>query len=98
MELAMRLGIPMLFVALGNRFGKLRHNYFFGIRTPWTLANEDVWQKTHRMGGTLWVVGGLIQMAAAFLPSRVGLAVAGAVFVAMVVGPIVYSYRISRRS
>jgi len=93
----MRLGVPLLFIALGNRFGKLRHNYFFGIRTPWTLANEEVWVKTHRMAGTVWVVGGLVQLAAAFLPTAPGAAVFVAALVIMVVVPVVYSYQIFPR-
>lgn len=44
-----------LFMIIGNFMGKFRPNYFVGIRTPWTLENEEVWVKTHRFTGALWV-------------------------------------------
>jgi uncharacterized membrane protein len=44
---------------MGNVMGRLKHNYFVGIKTPWTLANEEVWVKTHRLGAILWTCGGL---------------------------------------
>lgn len=45
------IGLMLIFV--GNYFGKVRHNYTFGIKTPWTLANEEVWNRTHRVSGPL---------------------------------------------
>ncbi|HET7559508.1 MAG TPA: SdpI family protein, partial [Limnochordia bacterium] len=54
------LGVGLLFAIIGNRLGQLRHNYFVGIRTPWTLADERVWQETHRFGGRVMVVGGVV--------------------------------------
>jgi len=50
--------VGLLFVVGGNVMGKLRWNYTFGIRTPWTLANERVWDKTHRFAGRLMVAVG----------------------------------------
>lgn len=44
----------------GNYMGSIRQNYFMGIRTPWTLENEEVWKKTHQLGGRLWIGGALI--------------------------------------
>ena len=46
--------IGLLFVMMGNYFQTVRPNYFVGIRTPWTLENEQVWKKTHRLGGKIW--------------------------------------------
>jgi len=65
----------MLFVVIGNVLGKLRWNYTAGIRTRWTLADERVWDKTHRFGGLVFVAGGaLMLMAALALPAGGGLA------------------------
>jgi len=58
------MGIAILFLLLGNYLSTVRHNYFMGIRTPWTLANEQVWTKTHRIGGKLWVFSGMIGLIA----------------------------------
>ena len=54
------IGFGLLFVLLGNYLPKLPRNFFFGIRSPWTLASETVWYKTHRISGSLFVAAGLI--------------------------------------
>jgi uncharacterized membrane protein len=60
-----------MFIVVGNVFGKLRWNYTVGIRTPWTLADQRVWDKTHRFGGWLFVIGGFALLAGAFAPLAV---------------------------
>jgi uncharacterized membrane protein len=56
------LAVVFLFLVLGNYLGTIRPNYFIGVRTPWTLANEDVWVKTHRFTGKLWVFTSFIML------------------------------------
>ncbi|HJT57949.1 MAG TPA: DUF1648 domain-containing protein, partial [Ktedonobacteraceae bacterium] len=51
------LSISILFIFIGNYMGKLRRNFWAGIRTPWTLSSDLVWERTHRLGGWLFVVG-----------------------------------------
>lgn len=58
--------LGILFVVLGNVLGKVRWNYTVGIRTPWTLADERVWDKTHRFGGWAFVGGGILLLIGAF--------------------------------
>ncbi len=67
--------IPLLFgpllIIAGNYLPKIRRNFFVGIRTPWTLADEDVWYRTHRLGGVLLVAtGALLMVIGPFLPAR----------------------------
>jgi uncharacterized membrane protein len=62
-----------LLIVIGNVMGKLRWNYTVGIRTPWTLADERVWDKTHRFGGRALVLGGMFIFLAAFIPEMQGL-------------------------
>ena len=83
-----------LFVAMGNYFQAVRPNYFIGIRTPWTLENEEVWRKTHRLGGRLWVVGGLIIIIMALLfNSSINISIFfAAIALTMGLIPVVYSY------
>jgi uncharacterized membrane protein len=82
-----------LFVALGNYFQAVKPNYFIGIRTPWTLESEQVWRKTHRLGGILWIAGGLLMLVLAFLPgSGISQALFPATIAILVLVPIVYSY------
>ena len=52
--------VGILLIVIGNYMGQIRHNYFFGIKTPWTLASEKVWVKTHRVGGWLFIIMGIL--------------------------------------
>lgn len=86
-------GLLTFYLLMGNYMGNVRHNYFIGVRTPWTLANEVVWTKTHRLTAKLWVGGALITMAILpFLPKNI----TGIVFMVFIgvtaVIPIVYSF------
>lgn len=63
--------VALLFIVLGNYMGRFRHNYFVGIRTPWTLASEEVWQKTHRLAGKLYVGAGIIALSGLFIGGMV---------------------------
>jgi uncharacterized membrane protein len=56
-------GMFLFFALMGNVMGKVKPNFFMGVRTPWTLANETVWVRTHRLAAWLWTVGGLIGLA-----------------------------------
>lgn len=60
-------GIAGLFILLGNYLGKTRSNWFAGVRTPWTLSSDYSWEKTHRWAGRLFVLTGLVTLAAWFL-------------------------------
>jgi uncharacterized membrane protein len=57
---AISCGICLFFVLIGNVLGKLRRNFYVGVRTPWTLADERVWNATHRFAARTFVAGGLI--------------------------------------
>lgn len=98
-EHVMTAAIGLVFVLIGNQLGKSRSMYLVGIRTPWTLASEEVWIKTHRLGGKLMVLGGLLIVGASFLPLPSGLLAGlfGALLAVMVGVPVVYSYLLWRR-
>lgn len=55
-----------LFIVLGNYLPRIKPNFTFGIRTPWTLADEEVWRRTHRASGPAFVVAGAATLIAAF--------------------------------
>lgn len=59
------LAIGLMFVALGNYMGKFPRNFFVGIRTPWTLASDEVWNRTHRLGGRTFMAAGFLVAAGA---------------------------------
>jgi uncharacterized membrane protein len=96
-DVAIRAALPLLFVGLGTRLPRLEPNWFFGIRTPWTLANAEVWTRTHRLAGTLWTFGGLLLVPLAFLPPRTGLAGFVAGILVLVLVPTAYSAILYRR-
>jgi len=90
--------IGLLFIILGNYMGKIKRNWFMGIRTPWTLSNEEVWNKTHRLGGKIFIAMGVIMLAGSFIPneSLFGLIfIIGVLITALV--PIIYSYRLYKK-
>jgi uncharacterized membrane protein len=65
----LNLAVSLLFIVIGNFMGKLRRNFWMGIRTPWTLASEVSWERTHRIGGWLFVAVGLIGIPCSFVPA-----------------------------
>ncbi len=88
-EIIMPLLVGLMFVIVGNLLPKCRQSYTMGIKLPWTLASEENWNKTHRLGGKVWVVGGVVTMATAFVGSFWLLMMVLAIMVAV---PTVYSY------
>lgn len=84
--------IGLLFAFLGNYFKTIKPNYFIGIRTPWTLENEDVWKKTHLLGGKLWFIGGLLMAMTFVLPNKIQFYTFMGITAIISIVPIVYSY------
>lgn len=89
--------IGLLFIILGNYMQRSKQTFFFGIRTPWTLSSEEVWRKTHRLGGRLFIIGGLLIMGSSFLPGSWKIVGLIATVIAVTVIPIVYSYIIYKK-
>lgn len=83
--------IGILFLIIGNYFGKLKLNYFVGFRTPWTLSSENVWNKTHRIGGKAFIVLGLIIAASPWLKPMVAIIAISFGF-SLMIGVGIYSY------
>lgn len=57
---AVSILMGILFILLGNYLPKLRQNYTIGIKLPWTLCSEENWYRTHRLGGKLFIIGGIL--------------------------------------
>ncbi len=89
MELIMPMAMGVMFIVIGNYLPKCRQNYSLGIKLPWTLHDEENWNRTHRFAGPVWITGGLVILTTAFLKSPwifVGILVVIAVL------PTIYSY------
>ena len=54
--------LGLLFLIIGNYLPKARQNYTIGIKIPWTLANEENWNRTHRLAGYLWMICGILMI------------------------------------
>jgi len=93
----MPVGVGLLFLLLGNYFGRVEPNWFLGIRTPWTLSSDTVWRKTHRTGAWLFVIGGLLMIACAFLRKTAVYVVFGLTIALVALVPVVLSYVLWRR-
>lgn len=96
-NLVIGVGVGLLFMVIGNFMGKMQPNWFMGVRTPWTLASESVWRKTHRTAGWLFAGAGLIIAVAAFIPSVPTVAVMGVAIAIAAIIPVVQSYVLWRR-
>ena len=89
------LAVGVLLIVLGNYMGKLRKSFFVGIRTPWTLASDAVWERTHQLGGWLFMLAGLVMVIGALIGAPTWLVPATIVAAALI--PCVYSFWIYRR-
>lgn len=96
-EMIIKLVFGLLFITIGNVMPKIKHNYFIGIRMPWTLDDEAVWNKTHRLAGWFWFLGGVFIIAGAFINGMIGAVLFFVIIALMVIVPAIYSYLISKK-
>ncbi|MGG6831966.1 UNVERIFIED_CONTAM: SdpI family protein [Streptococcus canis] len=61
------LFVGLIFIIIGNYLPKIRQNYTIGIKLPWTLANEENWNKTHRLAGCIYIILGMFIIMAALI-------------------------------
>ena len=94
-EMVLPVFMGILFILIGNYLPKTKQSYTMGIKLPWTLASEENWNRTHRLAGFLWVIGGAFFIVMSFI---------GWNFIAflipitlMVLVPTVYSYLLYRK-
>jgi len=86
-------GIGVMLMVIGNFFGKIRSNFFLGVRTPWTLSSDEVWRQTHRLAGKLFMLVGALLMPIAWLVSENGIVYAMAFLVVpATLIPVFYSW------
>ena len=94
MELFVSVLLGLLFVAIGNYLPKCKQNYTIGLKLPWTLHSEENWNRTHRLAGWLWVIGGLMIISAGFF-NLLWLTLSAPLLMALV--PTIYSYILYRK-
>ena len=84
-------GLAAIYIVAGARMPRIKRNWFFGIRTPWTLSSDGVWDKTHRFGSRLFILAGIVAFFGLLAPSAgVVIIITPAVLAALV--SVIYSY------
>jgi len=93
----MFIGLGSLFILLGNYLSKIRQNYFIGIKTPWTLSDEENWNKTHRYGSWCFVIAGILTLAEAFFAWNAPVIIFGSIMLAAFL-PMLYSFLLFKKA
>ena len=89
--------LGILFIAIGNYLPKCSQNRTMGIKLPWTFRSVENWNATHRFGGRVWVIGGVVILFSALLPGGWSVGVMAVSIFALALIPTVYSYLYYRR-
>ncbi|WP_206484169.1 SdpI family protein [Thalassotalea sp. G2M2-11] len=93
MHLLVIFTVGLALMIIGNYLSKARSNFFIGIRTPWTLSSENVWRKTHRLGGRLITIAGAITaLLCWFIPNDALGYLITAVVLPAAIFPTIYSW------
>ncbi len=86
----------ILFIFIGILLRNAKRNYMIGIRTPWTLANDVVWERTHLLGGRLFIAAGIISLTGIFFPEAAVWIMLAAITLASLVS-LIYSWWLYQR-
>lgn len=93
-EFIMPFILGIIVMVIGNYMPKCKQNYTVGIKLPWTMNSEENWNKTHRLAGILWVIGGIIICVTSFLGNFM---ILFSVIMVIAIVPMVYSYLYYRK-
>ncbi len=94
MEMVMPVFVGLVLAIIGNYLPKCKQNYTIGIKIPWTLNSEENWNRTHRLAGRIWLIGGLVMMLTGFVG---GFWIVFGIMLVMVLAPVIYSYDLHRK-
>jgi uncharacterized membrane protein len=84
--------MALLFYAAGVMLRNAKQNWFIGIRTPWTLTNETVWDRTHQAGGRVFKLAAVIMLLGVFFPGYYALLFIMVPVLGAALYAVVYSY------
>lgn len=96
-KVSMAFIFGIMFIGFGNYLPKIPQNYTLGIKTPWTLDNEIVWNKTHRVGGYGFVFAGIVIIISAFISTLISFIVLMISIFIVVLFTLIYSYYIYKQ-
>lgn len=89
--------LSVMLIAMGNFLPKLTTNSTIGIKLPWVYTSEENWRKTHRFGGRVWVVCGIVMLSSILLPQKSQMAIMFIVIAIAMIAPTVYSYCVYKK-
>lgn len=88
--------VGLIIIFAGVMMAKAKRNFFIGIRTPWTLSNDTVWEETHKLGSKMFVGAGIVMILSAFFGES-GFWIIFPIIMLAAFVPVVYSYILWRR-
>jgi len=94
---AMLPAMGLLFIVIGSLLRKAKRNWFIGIRTPWTLSSDSVWNETHRLGSVLFMISGALALAGGFFGGMTAFWMLLVPLVGSTIFLLVYSYVLYQR-
>jgi uncharacterized membrane protein len=97
MSAAMLPFMGVLFIAIGFLLRKAKRNFFIGIRTPWTLSSDTVWNKTHQLGATLFMASGALAIIGGFFGGMIAFWFLFVPLMGSTLFLVIYSYVLYRR-
>ncbi len=96
MSAAMLPFLGVLFIFVGYLLRQAKRNFFIGIRTPWTLSSDSVWDKTHRLGSVLFMASGVLSIAGSFFGGMTAFWMLFVPLIGSTLALVVYSYLLYR--
>lgn len=97
MKLLMPVGMGILFMIIGNYLPKIKNNYFVGIKNPWALSDDNVWRKTHKAGGYIFMISGILMLPTGVINERIYSNFVFGFLLAGIIAVNGYSYLIYRK-
>ena len=97
MSMALLPFMGLLFIAIGFMLRKAKRNFFIGIRTPWTLSSDRVWDETHRLGAILFMASGALAVIGGFFGGMVAFWMLFVPLIGSTLFLLIYSYVLYRR-
>lgn len=89
--------LSILLIVMGSFMPKIKRNFFVGFRAPWTLQSDEVWEKTHKFGGKVFIVMGFLSFLTILLKSSNSFLIFISLIIAGSLAPLVYSYFLYRK-
>jgi uncharacterized membrane protein len=94
---AMMPALGVLFIFVGYMLRKAKRNFFIGIRTPWTLSSDRVWDETHRIGAILFTISGVLALLSSFFGGMTAFVMVMVPILGSAIFLVIYSYILYQR-